>query len=297
MAWVCRGLIGAMEHQRKRAADRVPAQLPGVLADRYGTGRPARHLIAVGSGKGGVGKSTVALSLALALVRLGKAVGILDADIYGPNIPQMVGVTRTTWSTWWTLAQRGKSRIIPLEHQGLQIASAGFIVAEDQPLALEGISVRRIVSQLMNDVEWNDIDVLLVDLPPGTGDVQLALLQGHPFDGAVIVVTPQLVAHLDARKSIQMYRRLGVPILGAIENMSGLICPHCQERIQVFPAVEHSRSLWAMGIHRLGEIPLEPTLAADGDSGKLGTGPSASTESGMQFASIARQIMASLNEK
>jgi ATP-binding protein involved in chromosome partitioning len=250
----------------------------------------ARHVLAVGSGKGGVGKSTVSLNLALALAARGRSVGLLDADIYGPNIPLMVGLVREKWSGAplppsapaaervframgggdWTLAQAGRAagaRIPPIERFGLKIMSAGFIVGEDQPLADSGL-LRLLAAQFMWQVDWGDLDYLLVDLPPGTGDAQQIFARAARFAGAVLVVTPQDVAHLDAKKAVQMYRREGVPILGGVENMSGFICPDCGARHDLFARVPEARSLWAMGVPKLGDIPLDPTISRAGDTGR-----------------------------
>ena len=235
------------------------------------TSGPARFIIAVGSGKGGVGKSTISLNLALALAERGAAVGVLDADVYGPNIPLMLGLVRQTWGRDWTLVRNpelGPLRIEPIRRHGLTVMSAGFIVGEDQPLVWDGNLVRLLARQLMRDVNWGPLDYLVVDLPPGTADVQQALAQEIPLTGALLVVTPQDVAHLDARKAVQMYRRLSVPILGGVENMSGLRCPHCSERIDIFPPVAHERSIWAMGVERLAEVPLDPAISRAGDRGR-----------------------------
>jgi ATP-binding protein involved in chromosome partitioning len=232
---------------------------------------PARYIVAVGSGKGGVGKSTVSLNLALALAEGGAAVGVLDADVYGPNIPLMVGLVRKDWEQSWTLARNpalGELRLAPVRRFGLTLMSAGFIIGEDQPLVWEAPLVRLLARQLLRDVAWGALDYLLVDLPPGTADVQQVLAEEIPFFGAVLVVTPQDVAHLDAKKAVQMYRRFGVPILGGVENMSGFLCPHCGEPADIFPRVPEARSIWAMGVEQLGAIPLDPAVSRAGDRGK-----------------------------
>lgn len=233
---------------------------------------PARRVIAVGSGKGGVGKTTVSINLALALSQQGLAVGILDADVYGPNVPLMVNLARKKPSKGWTLvyndpAGEGPRKKKPVERYGLEIMSAGFIVAEDQPLTWNTELVSALLHQLLYQVEWSDLDYLIVDLPPGTANLQERFVAEIPFDGAVIVVTPQDVAHLDARKAIEMYRQFGTEVLGAILNMSGLVCPHCEETIEVFHPVSEERSIWAQGISKLGEIPLDPKMSLAGDTG------------------------------
>lgn len=232
---------------------------------------PARAIVAVGSGKGGVGKSTVSLNLALALAAGGAAVGLLDADVYGPNIPLMVGLVRTDWEQSWTLARNpalGELRLEPVRRFGLALMSAGFIIGEDQPLVWEAPLVRLLARQLLRNVAWGALDYLIVDLPPGTADVQQALAEEIPFSGALLVVTPQDVAHLDAKKAVQMYRRFGVPILGGVENMSGFLCPHCGEPADIFPRVPAARSIWAMGVEQLGAVPLDPAVSRAGDRGK-----------------------------
>lgn len=228
---------------------------------------PARFVVAVGSGKGGVGKSTITLNVALALAAKGLAVGILDADIYGPNIPIMMNLARKVHATHWDLAgsPSGRSKkFAPVDKLGLKVMSTGFIVAEDQPITWDANMVQMLVWQLLNRVEWGELDYLMVDLPPGTADVQQMFTGMLPLTGAVIVVTPQDVAHLDAKKAVQMFRSADVPIIGAVENMSGLTCPHCDTRVEVFPPVRQDRSIWEMGVAKLGDIPLDPSLENQG---------------------------------
>lgn len=224
-------------------------------------------VLAIGSGKGGVGKSTVALNLALALAAGGTRVGLLDADLYGPSIPLMLGVARTGWTREWTLAGGPARKIPPLRRHGIAVMSAGLILAEDQPNVLGAVSAQMLVRQLVHEVDWGDSDLLVIDLPPGTADVQQAVMASIEVAAAVIVVTPQDVAHLDARKAVGMFTHARVPIAGAIENMAGLRCPHCDELIEVFPRVSDERSIWALGIRRLGSIPMDPQLAGSGDGG------------------------------
>ena len=229
---------------------------------------PARYTVAVGSGKGGVGKSTVSLNLALALAADGAAVGILDADLYGPNIPLMVGLSRSAWSTGWTIASREQAPLPPIERYGLKIMSAGFIIAEDQPMGVSGATVRMLLTQLLTQVAWGTLDYLIIDLPPGTSDVQQGLLQTIPLSGAVLVVTPQDVAHLDGRKALRQYTDAKVPVLGGVENMSGYVCPHCGEISDIFARVSETRSIWTLGVDKLGAIPLDPALSRAGDTGR-----------------------------
>ncbi len=220
-------------------------------------------VVAVGSGKGGVGKSTVSLQLALALVRRGLRIGLLDADLYGPDIPLMVNVSRKERLQRWDLWRRKGVRLEPIEHAGLRLMSAGFLIGEEQALTLPAPLLHAALRQLVQDVDWGPLDVLLIDLPPGTADLQQQLLKVVTIDGAVIVVGPQDVAHLDGRKFLDFLRDAGTRVLGGIENMAGLTCPHCGEEIRVFPSVAADRSIWAAGVVRLGRVPLDPALARE----------------------------------
>src|SRR5438067_10903034 len=192
---------------------------------------PARSIIAIASGKGGVGKSTVALNLALALSQAGQQVGLLDADLYGPDIPVMMGITRRIPGRAVTLAQRGAAKVEALERHGIRVMSSHFYVAEDQALALWSGLAEVLLSKLITNVEWGDLDYLIVDLPPGTADVQQKVSRLLQLTGAIVVVTPQDAAHLDAKKVIAMFESDGVPVLGGVENMAGMACPHCGERV------------------------------------------------------------------
>jgi ATP-binding protein involved in chromosome partitioning len=221
---------------------------------------PARYVVAVGSGKGGVGKSTVSLHVALALARRGLAVGLLDADVYGPDIPVMLNLARREDAGRWDFWRRGDVRHQPIESHGIQIMSVGFLLGERQALTLGAPLLTAALRQLVHQVEWGQLDVLLLDLPPGTADLQQQLVGVVSLDGAVVVVGPQDVAHLDARKFLSFLRDADVPVLGAVENMSGLECPHCGQRIDVFTSVPESRSVWAEGVPLLGRIPLDPAL-------------------------------------
>jgi len=256
---------------------------------------PARFVVAVGSGKGGVGKSTVSLNLALALAEGGKAVGLLDADLYGPNIPLMVGLTRKEWTGDWTLARRGKQQTIqPVERYGLTIMSAGFLLGEDQPMTLDALLLRALLTQLVRHVAWGKPDYLIIDLPPGTADLQQNLLRDLTLSGVVLVVTPQDVAHLDGKKALQHYRRANVPILGAIENMSGFLCPHCGQSIDIFARVPDARAIWTMGIEKLGAIPLDPLVSQSGDGARPLLIAHPRSPQADAFRQIARQLQAKL---
>jgi ATP-binding protein involved in chromosome partitioning len=223
---------------------------------------PARFLVAVGSGKGGVGKSTVALQLSFALRRRGLKVGLLDADLYGPDIPLMLNLKRETPAERWDFWRGRDVRFEPLEQQGLQVMSVGFLLGERQALPMAAPLVGAALRQLVDKVEWRSLDALLIDLPPGTADVQQQMLREAALAGALVVVGPQDVAHLDARKFIDFLRAANVRVLGGVENMRGLVCPHCGERIELFPVAADARSIWSNGVARLGSVPLAPGLAS-----------------------------------
>ena len=222
---------------------------------------PARAVIAVASGKGGVGKSTIALNLAVALAGRGASVGLLDADFYGPNIPVMANLKRTRPARRWSLWEARGIRLDPVERFGVKLMSVGFLLAEDQVFPAASDTLSWVARQLLADVDWGELDYLVVDFPPGTGDLQQDLVAATAFTGAIVVVTPQDVAHLDARKLVVMLADAGVRVLGGIENMSGLRCPHCGERVDVFPAAAPERTIWADGVPLLGTLPLEPAIA------------------------------------
>jgi len=219
-----------------------------------------RNLIAVGSGKGGVGKTTVAVNLAVGMASLGHKVGLMDADVYGPNVPLMMGVNRTPMAYG--------ERIQPLDQFGVKLMSMGFLNPGDKPLVWRGPMLHSVVQQFLRGVDWGDLDYLVIDLPPGTGDVQLSLIQTAPITGAIVVTTPSDVSLEDARKAVHMFHQVRVPILGIVENMSFLNCPHCHERIDVFSHGGGRRTAAEMGVHFLGELPLDPQIRIGGDSGK-----------------------------
>lgn len=218
------------------------------------------NLIAIGSGKGGVGKTTVSVNLAVALASLGYKVGLLDADVYGPNVPLMMGIRATPMA-------RG-DRIQPLERFGVRLMSMGFLNPGDKPLVWRGPMLHSVIQQFLHSVDWGELDYLVIDQPPGTGDVQLTLIQSAPLTGAIVVTTPSDVSLEDARKAVNMFNQVRVPILGIVENMSYLICPHCGERIDVFSAGGGKRTADMMNVPFLGELPLDPEVRVGGDSGK-----------------------------
>ncbi|HEX6112085.1 MAG TPA: iron-sulfur cluster carrier protein ApbC [Geminicoccaceae bacterium] len=238
----------------------APATDPKTLG-----GKPALPgigaVVAVASGKGGVGKSTTSVNLALALARLGQRVGLLDADIYGPSQPRMLGIAGRPRSP------DGK-KLLPMENYGVRVMSMGFLVDEDAPMIWRGPMVQSAIQQMLGDVEWGELDFLVVDLPPGTGDAQLTMAQRVPLAGAVIVSTPQDIALLDARKALNMFRKVDVPVLGIIENMSYFLCPHCGGRAEIFSHGGARRTAEKFGVDFLGEIPLDLMIREETDAGR-----------------------------
>jgi ATP-binding protein involved in chromosome partitioning len=220
-----------------------------------------KNIIAVASGKGGVGKSTTAVNLALALAAEGAAVGVLDADIYGPSQPTMLGIAGRPEST------DGKS-LEPMMGHGLQAISIGFLIDVDTPMVWRGPMVTQALEQLLKDTRWRDLDYLVVDLPPGTGDIQLTLAQKVPVTGAVIVTTPQDIALIDARKGLKMFEKVGIPILGVVENMSTHICPKCGHESHIFGTGGAERMCKDYGTELLGQLPLDEAIREQADSGK-----------------------------
>ncbi|HLM98628.1 MAG TPA: Mrp/NBP35 family ATP-binding protein [Bryobacteraceae bacterium] len=218
-----------------------------------------QNLIAVGSGKGGVGKTTVAVNLAVALAALGHRTGLMDADVYGPNVPLMMGINKTPMAYG--------ERIQPLEQFGVKLMSMGFLSPGDKPLVWRGPMLHSVIQQFLRGVDWGDLEYLVIDLPPGTGDVQLTLIQTAPVTGAVVVTTPSDVSLEDARKAVHMFNQVKVPILGIVENMSYLICPHCSERIDVFSTGGGERTAREMQVNFLGALPLDPAVRKGGDTG------------------------------
>ncbi len=219
-----------------------------------------KHIIAVSSGKGGVGKSTVATNLALALSKSAK-VGLLDADIYGPSIPRMMGAVNQKPEI------TPEQKIMPLVRYGLKLMSIGFIVEEGAAVVWRGPMLFKAMDQFIRDVQWGDLDFLIVDLPPGTGDIQLSLAQKVPMAGAVLVSTPQNIALIDAKKAVDMWSRVAVPILGMIENMSYMLAPGTNEKIQMFPKGELDQYLDAKKIPKIGEVPFNPSVSLAGEAG------------------------------
>jgi ATP-binding protein involved in chromosome partitioning len=226
-----------------------PQAIPGV-----------NSIIAVGSGKGGVGKTTLSVNLALALARLGYKVGLLDADIYGPNVPLMMGASGEPELTEGNL-------IVPADRYGVRVISVGYLNPGDKPLVWRGPMLHSVIKQFLGQVAWGELDYLVIDLPPGTGDVVISLTQSVPLTGAVVVTTPSDVSLQDARKAIEMFNQVRVNILGIVENMSYLVCPHCNHEIDVFSSGGGERTAKAFNVPFLGRIELDPTIREGGDSG------------------------------
>ncbi len=313
---------GELEALRK-AAERVVAEVPGVTsvtatltADRApasgngrgerppqpfarpGAAREARHrqggvpgvanIIAVASGKGGVGKSTVAVNFALALKERGLRVGILDADIYGPSMPRLLGLKGQP--------QQVGDKLAPMEAYGVKAMSMGFLVDEETPMIWRGPMVMSALSQMLKDVAWGELDVLVVDMPPGTGDAQLTMAQQVPLAGVVIVSTPQDLALIDARKGLNMFRKVNVPVLGLVENMSTFVCPHCGERSDIFGHGGARSEAARLGVPFLGEVPLVPVIRETSDAGRPVVATAPSSPAAEAFRAIAARAVAALEE-
>jgi ATP-binding protein involved in chromosome partitioning len=242
--------VMGQEPQSQRAA--VPAPTP-VAYPHLG------NVIAISSGKGGVGKSTVATNLAVALAQQGARVGLMDADIYGPNIPRMMGVNAPP--------PVENEKIIPLQAHGVKIMSLGFMIERDQPAIWRGPIIMKIITQFLRDVQWGELDYFLVDMPPGTGDAQLSLVQATMVHGAIIVTTPQEVASGDALRGAKMFQRVAVPVLGVVENMSYFICPHCEQKHLIFGSGGGKRLAEELDVPLLGEIPFFPAVLSGADRG------------------------------
>jgi ATP-binding protein involved in chromosome partitioning len=251
--------VSAASPALRMAGPRPSVAAAGALDDGLIPG--VRHTIAVASGKGGVGKSTVAVNLAVALATEGARVGLLDADVYGPSVPLMTGIDEPPQLT-------KERHIVPFERFGVRIMSLGFLVPRDSPVIWRGPMVMKALQQLLGDVTWGELDYLLVDMPPGTGDAQLTLSQKVRLAGAVIVTTPQDVALADARKGVAMFRKVDVPVLGIVENMSYFECPHCSGRSEIFGHGGGRAEAETLGVPCLGEIPLDPAIRAGGDDGE-----------------------------
>jgi len=236
-------------HSHPPGQQPTPQPLPGVNA-----------IIAVGSGKGGVGKTTLAVNLAIALSRMGHKVGLLDGDVYGPNVPLMLGTSEQP-------KVMGENHISPIQAHGLKVISVGFLNPGDKPLIWRGPMLHSIIRQFLGSVEWGQLDYLVVDLPPGTGDVALSLIQTVPLTGSIVVSTPSDVSLQDARKAIEMFRQMKVDIVGVVENMSYFVCPHCNHEIDIFSRGGAEKMAKHFDVAFLGSVELDPEIRKAGDGG------------------------------
>jgi ATP-binding protein involved in chromosome partitioning len=286
---------GAAAAGPPRAAGGAARALP-VMDDRPAAPRPSApqpvvypqlgRIIAVSSGKGGVGKSTVAVNLAVALAQRGLRVGLMDADIYGPNVPRMMGVNEAPRVV--------DEKIIPLEAHGVKIISLGFLIERDQPAIWRGPIVMKITTQFLRDVDWGQLDFFIVDMPPGTGDAQLSLVQATQVTGAVIVTTPQEVAIGDALRGVKMFQRTGVPVLGVVENMSWFECPHCGKPTALFGSGGGQKLADECGIPLLAQVPLYPRVMEGGDTGRPVVTSDATSPAAQALVALAARLAASL---
>jgi ATP-binding protein involved in chromosome partitioning len=281
--------VAAMPGVRRAVVALTAERKPGPKAQAAAplrNGVPGvKHIIAVASGKGGVGKSTVAVNLALGLAALGSRVAILDADIYGPSLPRLLGLSGRP-----QLAPGSEKILLPMQRYGLRAMSIGFLVAEDTAMIWRGPMVMSALVQMLRDVEWGDIDIMVVDMPPGTGDAQLTLAQQTPLAGAVIVSTPQDLALIDARKAVSMFAKVNVPILGIVENMSYFICPKCGERHEIFGYGGARKEAERHGVPFLGEIPLDAGLRERSDRGEPVVAVDPSSPHAAAFLAIASEV-------
>jgi len=247
------------------------------------------NIIAVGSGKGGVGKTTLSVNLAVALAQLGHKVGLLDGDVYGPNVPLMLGTNAQPQAT-------GKERIEPVHACGLKVISVGFLNPGDKPIIWRGPMLHQIIRQFLNSVEWGQLDYLVIDLPPGTGDVALSLIQTVPLTGAVVVSTPSDVSLQDGRKAIEMFRQMKVDLIGVVENMSYFVCPHCHHEIDIFSRGGAERTAVQFGVPFLGAIQLDPELRKAGDTGKPAVLEGENSPHAKSLYDFTRKVIARVDE-
>ena len=266
-------------------APRQAAPMPG---GQKGMLEGVRYKVAVASGKGGVGKSTVSTNLSLALVALGYTVGLLDADIYGPSQQMMLGIQGRP-----QIDDRDE-KIMPMENHGVKTMSLGLITDPDTPVIWRGPMVMKALDQFLTDVKWGTLDFMIIDLPPGTGDAQLTLTQKVPLTGAVVVTTPQDVALIDARKGLAMFRKVNVPVLGIVENMSYFICRHCGQREEIFGHGGGRKTAEMLGVPFLGEVPIDPKVVIGGDTGEPIVVMDPQSAAAHAFTSIAAKVVAQI---
>jgi ATP-binding protein involved in chromosome partitioning len=288
------GVAGAVVTLTAEAARTLAGATPGHTHESKAPpvrhGRPSeplpgvKHIIAVASGKGGVGKSTVACNLAVGLAKLGLAVGVLDADLFGPSMPKLFGLNSKP-----SIAPDGK-RLIPLESFGVKVMSIGFLIDEGAPVVWRGPMVVSALNQLLREVVWGELDVLVVDMPPGTGDTQLTMAQNVPLAGAVIVSTPQDLALIDARRGIAMFNQVKIPLLGVVENMSYFVCPHCGGRTDVFSHGGARKEAEKLGVPFLGEVPLDIAIRVNSDDGRPVIASMAESPQANALLDIARHV-------
>jgi ATP-binding protein involved in chromosome partitioning len=248
-----------------------------------------KNLVAIASGKGGVGKTTVAVNLSLALAKLGHKVGLLDADVYGPNVPIMLGTNEEPLATM-------SQQIIPVNAQGIKMISMGLLNPGDKPVIWRGPMLHSVITQFLRSVQWGELDYLLIDLPPGTGDVQLTLIQTVAVTGAVVVTTPSTVALADVRKAIEMFRQVNVEVLGVVENMSTFSCPHCHQPIDIFGHGEGSKTAVAYSVPILGEIEIDPRIRIGGDTGQPVATQGENAPAARSVYALARAVTQRLDE-
>ena len=278
-------LPSAQPQKQRPAPHSVPAPTPNDSLVKN-----IEYIIAVSSGKGGVGKSTVAASIAAAIAASGKRVGLLDADIYGPNIPLMFGEKRKPAVT----GARGHEKIVPLEAHGVKLMSLGFLLEDEQPAIMRGPLIAGILKQFLEQVEWGELDYMIVDMPPGTGDAQLSLVQTINLTGAVVVTTSQDVSTSDVRRAIRMFERVNTKVLGVVENMGGMDCPHCHGHIDVFGTGGGKKLAHDMHVPFLGEIPLDPRVRESGDVGTPTSLSAVDSPAGQALRDIADKVMATV---
>jgi ATP-binding protein involved in chromosome partitioning len=271
--------------QQTRGRQMQPGSVPAPTPDASLV-RGIAHVVAVSSGKGGVGKSTIAANLAASLAESGKRVGLLDADVYGPNIPLMFGEKRKPRVT----GERGSEKIIPLEAHGVKLMSLGFLLDEEQPAIMRGPLVSGILKQFLEQVEWGELDYMIVDMPPGTGDAQLSLVQLVNIDGAIVVTTPQDVATGDVRRAVRMFERVNTRVFGVVENMAGMTCPHCSGHIDVFGHGGGRQLAEDMHLPLLCEVPLDPQVREAGDIGTPTALSRPDSPAGAAFRALAVQL-------